>query len=68
MEHGLIVGRVLEADAKRLLLADGSEISAHDGFRLPELLAGMTVMVSYTITDGRKLAVALTIVPERRGY
>ncbi len=48
MGHGVIIGQVREADAKRLLLADGSEIVAPQGLCLPDLSLGTAVMVAYT--------------------
>ncbi len=64
MEHGVIIGRIVEADEKRLLVADGTEIVAADGLRLPDLSLGTTLMVAYTITDGQKIVQTVTIMPE----
>jgi len=63
VDVGLVIGMVLERDATHLLLSDGSAIFSPNELLFAEVSAGSGLAVSYHVSDGRKVAETLTIIP-----
>ncbi|MBI2215979.1 MAG: DUF1344 domain-containing protein [Candidatus Rokubacteria bacterium] len=52
---GEMTGTISSSEPTKYVLADGTEIWAPDGMRLPQLEEGTKVKVTYEERDGRKV-------------
>ncbi len=64
MNRGVIVGPIVEASPKRLVLTDGTEFAVSRSVAPPRMVKGMTVKIVYRVANGLKIPLSITVLPD----